>query len=761
VASPGLSVGSSNAGLYQPASNTLAASVGGTEVLRATSSGGLTLGAAPNGHAFEVATPAGTGNRVVITGGATGSAAAIAAQGSDANVTLSLAGKGTGAVQASANGGLALRIDASGAAPVNFVGVRAGTSGTAALVYGAGSGTNADLQLGAQGSGLVRAVTAPTADNSTAVATTAWVRGQGYSANAVTSVAGRSGAVTLAVADVSGAEASANKGAANGYAALDASGKVPVAQIPSALLGAVIYQGTWNASTNTPTLSSGSGTKGWAYKVNVAGSTALDGISNWTLGDWAIFNGATWDKIDGNPSEVLSVAGRTGDVTLAVGDVSGAAPLASPSFTGSLRVPNWTTAGRPASPTVGMVGYNTDLNRYDHFTGSGWKHFTRLDGDTMTGALLVNSAGSGNVARVSGAASGSPIIVGVDPSSADPDVGIAVRTRGSGALMLSTPDSAFTLVSATIAAGGTGYAVGDILTLSGGTTGGTFPANATVRVSAVSAGVVSAVTMQVPGSYSALLSNPVSTTGGSGSGCTLTVTWGNNGAARGANAVDLQLGRNATAHVASGQYAALIGGWGNRASGFAGLAAGYGSIASGPVAMALGNFCSALGSYSVSLGNQSYDHNLYGAFVFASGNIAVVGDAQAAKYVLRGRSTGGAAVRLTADGAAAGTANIANIPNNTAWTGTLSVVARDTSTGDAGSWVWSFFAISRKASASTIAAATSGASFTGALAGSSGLASSALTSGVDSTNGGLNLSFTPPNSNTWDVVAVYRTAEVQ
>lgn len=45
-------------------------------------------------------------------------------------------------------------------------------------------------------------------------------------------------------------------------------------------IGALNYKGTWNDSTNTPTLVSGAGTKGDYYQVSVAGSTALDGISN-------------------------------------------------------------------------------------------------------------------------------------------------------------------------------------------------------------------------------------------------------------------------------------------------------------------------------------------------------------------------------------------------------------------------------------------------------------------------------------------------
>jgi len=86
------------------------------------------------------------------------------------------------------------------------------------------------------------------------------------------------------------------------------------------LTGAIIYQGTWNASTNTPTLTSGVGTKGYMYKVAVAGSTNIDGVTQWNVGDQLVFNGTVWDKIDGIPNEVLSVFGRVGAVTAQSGD---------------------------------------------------------------------------------------------------------------------------------------------------------------------------------------------------------------------------------------------------------------------------------------------------------------------------------------------------------------------------------------------------------------------------------------------------------
>ena len=89
-------------------------------------------------------------------------------------------------------------------------------------------------------------------------------------------------------------------------------------------VGALSYQGTWNASTNTPTLASGVGTKGYYYVVSVAGTTNLDGITDWQIGDWAVFNGTAWQKVD-NTDAVTSVNGQTGTVVLGASDV-GATP---------------------------------------------------------------------------------------------------------------------------------------------------------------------------------------------------------------------------------------------------------------------------------------------------------------------------------------------------------------------------------------------------------------------------------------------------
>jgi hypothetical protein len=88
--------------------------------------------------------------------------------------------------------------------------------------------------------------------------------------------------------------------------------------------GGLSYQGSWNASTNNPALASGVGLNGYYYVVSVAGSTNLDGVTDWQIGDWAIFNGTAWQKID-QTNLVASVNGQVGVVVLGAADV-GAQP---------------------------------------------------------------------------------------------------------------------------------------------------------------------------------------------------------------------------------------------------------------------------------------------------------------------------------------------------------------------------------------------------------------------------------------------------
>lgn len=89
--------------------------------------------------------------------------------------------------------------------------------------------------------------------------------------------------------------------------------------------GGLSYQGTWNASTNTPTLASSVGSNGYYYVVSVDGSTNLDGITDWKAGDWLLFNGTVWQKID----QSWAIAGVNNNITSMTGVTGG---ISSPDF---------------------------------------------------------------------------------------------------------------------------------------------------------------------------------------------------------------------------------------------------------------------------------------------------------------------------------------------------------------------------------------------------------------------------------------------
>lgn len=125
------------------------------------------------------------------------------------------------------------------------------------------------------------------------------------------------------------------KSSANGVASLDSAGKVPLAQLPSSIME---YQGVYNATTNTPTLSdyaSGAAAGdnvGNVYRVTVAGSQNFgSGSISFTVGDYVILNAlGKWEKSD-TTDAVASVNGYTGVVTVTVDSTAGSETDKSPS----------------------------------------------------------------------------------------------------------------------------------------------------------------------------------------------------------------------------------------------------------------------------------------------------------------------------------------------------------------------------------------------------------------------------------------------
>lgn len=226
------------------------------------------------------------------------------------------------------------------------------------------------------------------------------IKDSGYNASSFATAAQGAKADTAVQPGSLGTAAYLTAGAANGVATLDGGGTVPTSQLPAAVLGAVKYQGTWNATTNVPTLTSSVGTQGYYYVVATAGSTDLNGITDWKIGDWAIYNGTAWQKID-NTDVVTSVNGFTGPVVLTASDV-GAAPATSGTSilygngTGGFSNVTIGTGVAFAGGTLSATGSGGDVVGPASSTDNAIARF-----DLATGKLLQNSTvtidDSGNI----------------------------------------------------------------------------------------------------------------------------------------------------------------------------------------------------------------------------------------------------------------------------------------------------------------------------------------------------------------------------
>lgn len=190
-----------------------------------------------------------------------------------------------------------------------------------------------------------------------------------------------------------------------------------IATVPSGLS----FEGNWNASTDSPSLAGTTPANGVFYIVSVDGSTSLSGITDWKVGDWAVYvsDGAgtdAWQKVDN--TSTLSGAGATGQVSFWTGtaNVAGDTGLTYDSSGNNLSVGNNITAGGTITSSGGNsnewnTGYDNSITGLN-VTGSTTKTLTatQQDGGTLTASWTDNDSG-GTVTQIntSGPITGGPI----------------------------------------------------------------------------------------------------------------------------------------------------------------------------------------------------------------------------------------------------------------------------------------------------------------------------------------------------------------
>jgi len=239
-------------------------------------------------------------------------------------------------------------------------------------------------------------------------------------------------------------------------------------------IGALNYKGTWDASTNNPTLVSSVGTQGDYYVVSVAGSTNLNGTTLWGVGDMAIFNGSIWQKADGGDTSLvtsLTVTSLTGymyannttpvtaSTTIPVANITGAVP-------NTVNV----IAGTGMSGGGALTG-NVTLNLANTAVAAGtYGNATAVSQITVDAQGRITSAGNVTIAIANSAVSGLGTMSTQNANAVAITGGTVNGITGNvvGAIPSSTitnallQNSTATLGNTTITLGGTTSSVGNL-----------------------------------------------------------------------------------------------------------------------------------------------------------------------------------------------------------------------------------------------------------------------------------------------------------
>jgi len=191
------------------------------------------------------------------------------------------------------------------------------------------------------------------------------------------------------------------KGVATGVATLGVDGRLTTEQIPSSLTGAITFQGGWNAFTNTPALSNGTGITGYQYIVTVGGDRNL-GAGNvvYASGDTVTYGANVWNRVSGS-SPISSISGN---LHMQVGPTTGAVVIginATPNATASTVVSRDASGNFQANTiTATLAGQATSAITAATVTTGTQTAITAVG--TLTSLAVTGNVTAGNVTSTTG-----------------------------------------------------------------------------------------------------------------------------------------------------------------------------------------------------------------------------------------------------------------------------------------------------------------------------------------------------------------------
>ena len=373
-----------------------------------------------------------------------------------------------------------------------------------------------------------------------------------------------------------------------------------------------------------------------------------------------------------------------------------------------------------------LVGLSSDTKPTNIPDGA-----TFYETDTLTPFLLV----SGSWSEVGGGGTALELYA-ENPVTPTAPTATATNSAAIGSGADATGNNSFAIGTNTTASGGGSLAIG-------------YAASATTSISqAIGAAASGAGSQAVEGGATAI--------GGS--------------YASGTDSFAAAIADNTSSYGATGANAVAMG-YRSKASGSYGFAVGYQNIASGTYSVALGRNTTSAGAQGFAAGYLSEaaavnstafgfrsKTRVEGQLAVTSGYFAAAGDAQSSIYTFRSDTADATAEALTTDNSTASTDNQIILPNNSAYSFSGTIIARQQASAGSNYASWEIKgALLRDANA---ASTVLGNGIINKLFATAGAAAWDIDLTADTTNGGLAITVTGAAATSIRWVATINTSEV-